>query len=76
MELSEAIPYPRLHHQLYPDYIEAEKEFPEEFRVGLRERGHVVRNSSGYAVVQGILRRGGDIHATCDPRKGGEPDGF
>ena len=75
-ELSEAIPYPRLHHQLYPNYIQIEKDFPQEFQEGLRERGHELMVSSSYAVVQGIVRSGGYIHATSDPRKGGKPDGF
>lgn len=75
-DLSSAIPYPRLHHQLYPNLVTVEKEFPEEYRIGLRERGHVVEESSSYAVVQGIVKTGGDIYATSDPRKGGQPDGF
>jgi gamma-glutamyltranspeptidase len=75
-ELSDAIPYPRLHHQLYPNYVAIEEDFPEEYQAGLRERGQVVKKSSSYAVVQGIVKRGGDIHATCDPRKGGKPDGY
>lgn len=75
-ELSEAVPYPRLHHQLYPDYIRVEKDFPQEYVEGLKERGHEIVESSTYAVVQGIIRSGGYIHATSDPRKGGKPDGF
>ena len=75
-ELSEAIPYPRLHHQLYPNYIRVEKKFPEDYREGLEDKGHIIKESSSYAVVQGIVRSGGNIHATSDPRKGGEPDGF
>jgi gamma-glutamyltranspeptidase/glutathione hydrolase/leukotriene-C4 hydrolase len=74
--LSEAIQYPRLHHQLYPNYIQIEKDFPQQFQEGLRERGHDVVVSSSYAIVQAIIRSGGYIHATSDPRKGGKPDGF
>jgi gamma-glutamyltranspeptidase/glutathione hydrolase/leukotriene-C4 hydrolase len=75
-ELSEAVPYPRLHHQLFPNYVRVEPDFPREFRQGLEERGHVVEESPSFAVVQGILRSGGLIHATSDPRKGGKPDGY
>lgn len=75
-DLSSAIPYPRLHHQLYPNYIRVEKKFPEDILNGLKERGHDIKVSSSYAVVQGIVKSGGVIHATSDPRKGGKPDGF
>ena len=76
MELSEAISYPRLHHQLYPNIVKIEK-FPQEFvEEGLRNRGHEVKPETDPAVVQGILRSGGYIHATSDYRKGGIPDGF
>ena len=74
--LSSAIPYPRLHHQLFPDYVVVENSFPEEFREGLEERGHHVVNTSAIAVVQGIHVVGDRIHATSDPRKGGKPDGY
>ena len=75
-ELSEAVPYPRLHHQLYPNYIRVEDKFPEDFREGLEKKGHEIKESSSYAVVQGIVRSGDYIHATSDPRKGGKPDGY
>ena len=75
-DVSEAIPYPRLHHQLYPNYIKVEKDFPQEYRVGLEKRGHVVVESDSVAVVQSIVWNGGFLHATSDPRKGGKPAGF
>ena len=75
-KLSSAIPYPRLHHQLYPDYVRVEDDFPEEYREGLEERGHEVVQSSSYAVVQGIFVENGEIQATSDPRKGGRPAGY
>ena len=74
--LDDAIPYPRLHHQLYPDEVMVEDSFPEEFIKGLEERNHKVVKSSSYAVVQGINMDGQGIHATSDPRKGGKPDGY
>ena len=74
--LSEAISYPRLHHQLYPNLITVEKNFTEDFRNGLKKRGHVIEESSSFAVVQGIVESGGYIHATSDPRKRGQADGF
>ena len=74
-ELSTAICYPRLHHQLYPNYIRVEDNFPEYCREGLKKKGHVQENPSS-AIVQGIIRSGDSIHATSDSRKGGKPDGF
>ena len=48
--LSEAVPYPRLHHQLNPNHVTVEKEFPERFRKGLEERHHKVHVRSSEAV--------------------------
>ena len=53
-----------------------EEEFPEEFREGLEERGHMVTESSSFAVVQGIFVEDGEIQATSDPRKGGKAAGY
>ena len=74
--LSDSIPYPRLHHQLYPNEVHIEKDFPRDLVAGLEERGHRVKVSTSSAVVQGIYVDGQGIHATSDPRKGGAPDGF
>ena len=75
-KLSSAVPYPRLHHQLYPNHVQVEPDFPEEYRKGLEERNHEVVQSSSFAVVQGIFVEDGEIQATSDPRKGGKPDGY
>ena len=75
--IEEAIPYKRLHHQLYPNYVSVEPDFPNEFREGLEERNHKVKETGSYAVVQGIhVVSPGVIHAVSDPRKGGKPDGY
>lgn len=76
VSLSDSIALPRLHHQLFPDYIAVEKSFPEYYRNGLRDKGHVIVESSSGAVVQGILVDREGIHAVCDSRKGGRPDGY
>ena len=75
-KLSPAISYPRLHHQLYPNKIDVEEDFSSEFQNGLKERGHVVEESSSFAVVQGIFVEDGRIQATSDPRKGGKAAGY
>ena len=74
--LSDAIAYPRLHHQLIPNNVSVEGNFPLEYQQALESRGHVVVNSSNYAVVQGIEVIDGLIYATSDPRKGGAPAGY
>ena len=75
-KLSSAISLPRLQPRLYPNSIRVETDFPEEYREGLEERNHELVQSSGTAVVQGIFVEDGEIQATSDPRKGGEPDGY
>ena len=75
--LSDAVPYPRLHHQLEPDYVSTEKDFPEEFVEALKMRNHKVEPNMSRTVVQGIhVDSDGKIHATSDYRKGGKPDGY
>lgn len=77
LPLNEAIPLPRLHHQLIPNHISVEDNYPKDLIQSLESKGHKVVMSGASAVVQGI-HVGDDerIHATCDPRKGGQPDGY
>ncbi len=74
--LSDSIGFPRLHHQLFPNHITIEDDFPQLYQEGLESLGHIIQTSSSHAVVQGIHVDAGDIHATSDPRKGGTPDGY
>lgn len=76
LALDKSIALPRLHHQLFPNQIYVEQAFPNSYRNGLRNKGHVVVESHGGAVVQGIYVDGSVIHAVCDTRKGGSPDGY
>lgn len=74
--LEESISLPRLHDQLFPNYIMAEYDFPERIQASLKSKGHKIVLGGG-AVVQGIVSDGlGTINATSDPRKGGSPDGY
>lgn len=76
-QLNESIDLPRLHHQLFPNYIKAEDNFPEAMLASLRTRGHKIITTEDGAVVQGIFKTDtGDIFATSDKRKGGVPDGY
>ncbi len=77
--LNESIALPRLHHQLIPNYILIESNFPEDVRTILKSKGHrlVVGAPEAGAVLQGItIDEKGNIYATCDARKGGHPDGY
>ena len=74
--LSDSIGFPRLHHQLFPNYISIEDDFPQIYQEGLEKKGHIIQTSGSYAVVQGIHVDSGVIHTTSDPRKGGTPDGY
>eukprot|EP00118_Oscarella_pearsei_P022753 m.266115 g.266115 ORF g.266115 m.266115 type:complete len:595 (+) comp40498_c2_seq1:194-1978(+) len=76
--LEMAIDPARPHHQLIPNVVFVENEFPMEYQNGLRNIGHEVNVSSRHAVVQGIVRNptNGQLTAVCDHRKGGKPDGF
>ena len=79
--LNESVALPRLHHQLFPNYIQVEANFPESTQAVLRSKGHrvVVGNpdSPFIGVVQGILTdEEGNIYAVSDSRKGGSPAGY
>ena len=74
--LEKAITQARFHHQLFPNHITVETDFPSSLREGLATLGHTITQSSSHAVVQGIHNSKDAIHATSDPRKGGSPDGY
>lgn len=82
MPLAEAVAYPRIHHQINPDEVDVEVEFPEEFLDTLRDKGHKVKvkkeesNDFGLSVIQAIEVVEGKIYAISDSRKGGAPSGF
>ncbi len=76
LPLNEAIYRRRLHHQLIPNYVSVETDFPEDITSSLEFKGHTVLVNNSFAVVQGINVVDGLLHATSDPRKGGKPDGY
>jgi len=79
-DIAEAIEMPRIHHQWLPNVVQHEANFSSEYLQYLQSLHHNIdpNPSSGLAVVQGITRSapGGLIHAHCDSRKGGLPDGY
>lgn len=77
LTLSDSVSRPRLHHQLIPDYVVVEDDFPESFIEGLKERNHEVNKTRSLAVVQAIYRENdGSLTAASDRRKGGRPSGY
>jgi len=77
--IKEAIDMSRVHHQLVPEYVEAEKWFPKGLLKHLRDDyGHnTTINARRMAIVQGItVDHWGVVRANCDFRKGGFPSGF
>lgn len=75
--LRKASPYPRLHHQLIPDILFYEQDFPSSIVRGLQDRNHNVVKSDRAAIVQAIyIDENGIINAASDHRKGGIPDGY
>ena len=77
LTLKEAVYRPQMHHQLIPNQVLVESDFPTDLRESLESRGHVIESSETYyAVIQGIHVVDGLIEATSDPRKGGVPDGY
>ena len=79
-EISEAIERPRIHHQWLPNILKHEKNFSSDYLQFLKSLHHEIapEPSSALAVVQGITQAGPGslIHAHCDSRKGGLPDGY
>ena len=89
--IHEAISMPRLHHQLYPEFLFAETRFPITVLHELEKYGHKINiTDKSHGVVQGIERihqvnhgdKRGPIHAKekfiaeSDFRKGGSPSGY
>jgi len=55
--LQTAVTMPRLHDQLYPNFVFAETKFPTEVLNGLKALGHQVNVSDvGHGIVQGIVK--------------------
>lgn len=45
LDISSAIEYGRLHHQLYPEWIDADDTYPFELLLGLEKRGHTLHGA-------------------------------
>lgn len=79
--IKEAIDQYRIHHQLYPDYIEYEADFNEEIIDILKKKyGHEsvkLKKNSRRSILSGISRcKNNKLCANTDFRKGGSIAGF
>jgi gamma-glutamyltranspeptidase len=45
LDIGSAVEYGRLHHQLYPEWIEADNIYPHELLLGLKARGHSIHGA-------------------------------
>ncbi len=78
-DISTAIFMPRFHHQLIPDYLMVEHEYPSDIVEALRAKGHdvvVQPLSATFSAVQAIVEENGILYAASDPRKLGTPAGY
>jgi len=75
VDASTAVSTPRIYEQWVPDELTLERDIANDVADALARRGHkVVRLAEDKTpAVQVILRRGGELQAASDPRKGGEP---
>lgn len=85
--IKEAIDAPRIHHQLFPDHVMYQKNFPHDVVTGLKRRGHKCIEKGdyhGFNVISAIASTATDsindghevlITANSDYRKGGTVDG-
>jgi len=81
--VQEAVSLPRLHHQLFPNVVTVENDFPPSLINALTARGHTVEvltnllaDGSSLGNSQVVMRQGGQFFAASDPRKQGAPAGF
>lgn len=76
--IKEAIDWPRIHHQLFPNEIVYETNFPNDILLGLKALGHQIKDlgTERGAVVMAVSRDNNAIYANSDFRKGGDVDGI
>jgi gamma-glutamyltranspeptidase/glutathione hydrolase/leukotriene-C4 hydrolase len=73
--IHDAVADKRLHHQLYPMWIEFEDTYSDELVNALHEIGHeykMVSLGMGFNAVTSISCENGTIEGTFDPRRGGD----
>jgi len=79
----DAVGLPRCHHQLIPNKLNCDSNFPSDIISGLQQKGHVVTTTGSLLPdgqnignVQIIVQNGNTLYAASDPRKLGKPAGY
>jgi len=79
----DAVDLPRCHHQLIPNKLNCDSDFPSNIISGLRQKGHVVTTTGSLLPdgqnignVQIIVQNQNILYAASDPRKLGKPAGY
>ena len=78
-DIKKAIDAPRIHHQLFPDEINYEDNFPKDILNGLAQLGHKLfrhRDDDMSSYIMAISSDGNHLYANSDYRKGGDVDGI
>lgn len=75
--IKKAIDWPRIHHQLFPNEIVFENNFPNDILNRLKQLGHKTKDlgQERGAIVMAVNRLNGLLYANSDFRKGGDVDG-
>jgi gamma-glutamyltranspeptidase/glutathione hydrolase len=76
MNIEEAVSFPRIHHQWYPDKLFVEKEISPDVINNLKLKGHKIDILNSESAVQAILIKNNTFTGASDPRKGGLPSGY
>ena len=75
IDIDKSIQSSRFHHQLYPNSVEIERDFP--FKVELEKKKHILKDiNTTFSAVQAIHIKNGLIYASSDKRKHGLADGY
>ena len=87
-DISESISRPRYHHQLFPNILAFESNYPDNIVEAMAAKGHQTSKTlSAIGAIQvcrisqsckkkGIVEKDGKLLAASDPRKNGAPAGF
>lgn len=76
-DIKKATDAPRIHHQLFPDTIQYEQEFPKIYLDKLKKTyGHASEVDPHASVFLGIVKDGEKLMTNVDYRKGGSASGY
>lgn len=75
-DLSHAVSEPRLHHQLLPNHVQYEENFPEKYLNMLRAKGHQVVPIGHVPVSDSVSKEEDMVFAVADSRRLGGADGY